>query len=153
MAAAAAAARAGRRRVTHRQGAQGGAWRPATAASRRHEAALTVPPCSAGVSPLVVAARSARTRAPRRVVAAVSITASRGGRGRRGRCRPHSRCVNSISVFRLAGNSGLTESVHADQIQATCSQSQDKFHAASVTYTCCHEQLEDSLPVSPILWK
>ena len=89
MAAAAAAARPGRRRVTHRQGTQGGAWRPATAASRRHEAALTVPSRSVGVSPLLVAARSARTRAPQRVVAAAAITASRGGRGRRGRCRPH----------------------------------------------------------------
>jgi len=53
MAAAAAAARAGRFRVTHRRGALGGAWRPATAASRRHEAALTVPPRRAGVWTLV----------------------------------------------------------------------------------------------------
>jgi len=51
MAAAAAAARAGQRRVTHRQGVQGGAWRPATAASRRHVAALTVTPRRAGVWP------------------------------------------------------------------------------------------------------
>jgi len=89
MAAAAAAVRASWRRVTHRQGAQGGAWRPATAASRRHEAALTVPPRRAGVWPLVAGARSARTRAPQRAVAVVAITASPGGRGRRGRCRPH----------------------------------------------------------------
>jgi len=89
MASAAAAARSGRRGVTRRQGAQGGAWRPATAASRRHFAALTVPPFRAGVWPLVVGARSARTRAPQRVVAAITITAIWGGRGRRGRCRPH----------------------------------------------------------------
>jgi len=89
MASAAAAARAGRRRVTHRQGAQGGAWQPATAASRRHLAALTVPPRRAGVRPLVAGARSARTRTPKRIVAAVAITARRGGRGRHCRCRPH----------------------------------------------------------------
>jgi len=89
MAAVAAAARAGQRRVTHRQGVQGGAWRPATAASRRHVAALTVPPRRAGVWPLMARARSARTRASQRAVPAVAITASRGGRGRRGRCWPH----------------------------------------------------------------
>jgi len=55
--------------------------------------------------------------------------------------RTHSRCVNSISVCRLAGNSGLTESVHADQIQATCSQSQEKFHAASVYSTGKQDQM------------